>query len=179
MIKEIWKDIKGYEGLYQVSNLGRVKSLPREWITGINSKRQHKEIILKSGSYLNGYLHVSLYKDNNKEIKTIHKLVAKAFILNPENKPEVNHKDGIKSHCEETNLEWNTKSENKIHALKFGLRKSGENHIQAKLTNEMVRLIKNSLTISLQEFANICNVRKQTIWKIRHNKSHKYLLLEV
>jgi hypothetical protein len=173
-MQEIFKDIHGYEGLYQVSNLGRIKSLKRSWIAGINSKRKHDEIILKVHKIAGEYLGVCLTKHGNQKDYLVHRLVAQTFIPNPDNKPEVNHKDGIKSHCYVDNLEWNTISENKIHALKMGLRSSGENQVQSKLTNEMARLIRNSILLTQQELANIFDVRKQTIWKIIHNKSYKF-----
>lgn len=103
-MEEIWKDVVGYEGLYQVSNLGNIKSL--------NYNRTGEERILKPRTDKDGYLQVNLY--NNKKLKTfkIHRLVAKAFIPNPDNKPEVNHKDEDKTNNCLTNLEWMTRLEN-------------------------------------------------------------------
>lgn len=84
MEKECWKDVKGYEGLYQVSTLGRVKSLPRNTTHGK---------ILKSIVDKDGYLYVNLYNNGYRKKMKIHRLVAQAFIPNPQNKPEVNHID--------------------------------------------------------------------------------------
>lgn len=100
-MNEIWKDIDGYEGLYQVSNLGRVKS----------SKH---DIILKTYSN-RGYHQVQLSKNNIKSNKTIHRLVAQAFIPNPDNKPQVNHIDEDKTNNKVSNLEWVTAKENSNH----------------------------------------------------------------
>jgi hypothetical protein len=123
-MKEIWKDIKGYERLYQVSNMGRVKSLARFQKAKENSISYRKEKFLKiSTRKKDGYLVCWLYKNGIRKTYLIHILVAKEFILNPENKPQVNHKDGIKSHCYESNLEWMTRSENEKHAWKIGLQK--------------------------------------------------------
>lgn len=105
---EIWKDIKGYEGLYKVSNLGRVKSLSRR--DRLNRVIQEK--VLKPGSNKVGYLHVNLYKEGRVKICKVHRLVAQAFIPNPEDKPEVNHKDEDKTNNKVENLEWMTCKEN-------------------------------------------------------------------
>ena len=101
-MKEVWKDIKGYEGLYQISNLGRVKRVT----TGR---------ILKGGKDKDGYLMVKLYKNNIRSNKKIHRLVAEAFIPNPENKPQVNHADENKTNNSLDNLEWMTAKENINH----------------------------------------------------------------
>lgn len=105
---ETYKDIKGYEGLYQVSNLGNVKSLRRN-------------IIKKPSINSRGYISINL--SVNKVIKsmTIHRLVALHFISNPENKREVNHKNGIKTDNKVENLEWTTSSENVQHGYDSGL----------------------------------------------------------
>lgn len=117
---EIWKWIKGYENLYQISNFGRVKSF--------NSKDK-KIRILRPVLFKNGYLHVSLHKKEGDKLisktPTIHSLVARAFIPNPENLPEINHIDGNKFNNHFENLEWCTTKKNAAHALKTGLRKFG------------------------------------------------------
>lgn len=84
-MKEEWRPVKGYEGLYEVSNMGRVKSL-----------HASQEIILKQGEYTNGYMGANLSKDGTANMKLVHRLVAIAFIQNPNNYEEVNHKDGNK-----------------------------------------------------------------------------------
>ena len=104
-IKEIWKDVKDYEGLYQVSNLGRVKSLERKSWNGYKWFIK-KERILKPRPLKAGYLKVSLSKDGIVKDFLIHRLVAIAFIPNPNNLPEVNHKDENKGNNWYCNLEW-------------------------------------------------------------------------
>ena len=98
---EIWLDIEGYEGLYQISNKGRVKSL-----------YNGSERILKSYDNGHGYLIVALTKESSLKFIMIHRLVAQAFIPNPENKPQVNHKDENKKNNCVDNLEWATAKEN-------------------------------------------------------------------
>lgn len=97
-MSEIWRDIEGYEGKYQVSNLGNVKSL--------NYRYTGKEGVLKAIKDCNGYLYVNLYKNRNHKKYIIHRLVASAFIENPNCYPEVNHKDEVKTNNRVENLEW-------------------------------------------------------------------------
>lgn len=95
---EIWRDIKDYEGLYQVSNFGSVKSL--------NYNHTGKEKILSTGKVSGGYLSVQLYKNGKGKMYSVHRLVAQAFIPNPLNLPQVNHKDENPSNNHVDNLEW-------------------------------------------------------------------------
>ena len=105
MLLEIWKDIEGYEGLYQVSNLGRVKSLK---VSKIKSER-----IRKSYQQSSGYISIVLCKNGKVTNHKIHRLVANAFIDNPDNLPEVNHMDEDKTNNCVDNLEWCDSSYNK------------------------------------------------------------------
>ena len=119
-MKEVWKPIKGYEGLYEVSNLGRVKSLPKKRINGTNFYIQ-KERILKPQLKTNRYLGVGLIKNKIHKNFLIHRLVAKAFIDNPYNLPQINHIDCNKLNNNADNLEWCTQKQNLEHAFKNGL----------------------------------------------------------
>jgi len=108
MKNEIWKPVVGYEGLYEVSNLGRVKSLPRNGT--IRQERVLRENVKRSG-----YVNIVLRKNGKPRTFRLHRLVARAFIQNPENKPQVNHKNGDKRDNRAINLEWTTVSENLKH----------------------------------------------------------------
>lgn len=114
MIEE-WRDIEGYEGLYQVSNLGRVKSLERVIIRANNRAMPYKEQILKNRKTSNGYLYVSLYKNKQCKNHSIHRLVAQSFIENPNNYEEINHIDENKTNNNVVNLEWCTRKQNMAH----------------------------------------------------------------
>lgn len=109
---EIWRDIDGYNGKYQVSNLGNVKSIYTIYvINGIHNK-YYRDIILQPFAQKNGYLNVCLWKDGKKKNRLIHQLVAQSFIPNPNNLPQVNHKDEDKTNNVVSNLEWCTAKEN-------------------------------------------------------------------
>lgn len=119
---EIWKPVKDYEGIYEVSNLGRVKSLKKWRRTGINSGYFQKDKILKQDCNYNGYAKIDFHKNKVRKGFLVHRLVAEAFIPNPENKPQINHKNKIKLDNKVENLEWVTSSENIIHAFENGRR---------------------------------------------------------
>ena len=126
MKNEIWRDIKGYEGLYQISNLGRVKSLGRKSYSNVCLK---DKILNPALECKNGYKRVCLCKDGKEKRIKVHRLVAQAFIPNPDNKPIINHKDGNKLNNSVDNLEWISRSDNVKHAYQIGLnRPSGGGH---------------------------------------------------
>ena len=113
-MNEVWRAIPGYEGLYEVSNRGRVRSVDRVAIGrwGHNRRQAH---ILKQTPNGRGYLQVRFSIDGVKSAPLVHRLVASAFIPNPEGLPQVNHKDGVKGNNSVDNLEWCTASENALH----------------------------------------------------------------
>ena len=131
---EIWKDIAGYEGRYQVSNLGRVKSLSR--VTHFNGRVRTEPERIMAFSYRVGYPTVNLRKDGSRCSKQVHRLVAEAFIPNPNNYPIVNHKDFIQTNNAVSNLEWCTQghnvrwsSDNMCHPRKSKPTNTGEKYI--------------------------------------------------
>ena len=123
---ENWKTIRGYEGLYEVSDNGNVRSLDR-YVTQLTKggnlmTRLYKGLMVKPRIGKVGYKYLHLSKAGVRTTLKIHRLVALNFIDNPENKPEVNHKDGDKTNNNVANLEWATSSENKQHAVDTGLK---------------------------------------------------------
>lgn len=111
---EVWKEIPGFEGRYQVSNLGRVMSIQ-------DNHGKYKEQIKATRISNKGYVYVSLFIKDRQHNVSVHHAVASAFIPNPDNKPTVNHIDGSKQNNRVDNLEWATYSENLKHAFKIGL----------------------------------------------------------
>lgn len=161
---EIWKDIDGYEGIYQISNLGRVRSLDRINCRGQSIKGQIRKFRIDS----KGYPQVRLSKNGKYQDIFIHKLVAVAFIPNPDNKETVNHKDGDKMNWSIDNLEWMTTEENTQHAIDNGLRKD-------ILTNEDCEYIRQVYTPRHSEYgatalAKRYGVHKSQIAKIGKGK---------
>ena len=118
---EEWRDIDGFIGLYQISNLGRVKSLAREtpftnrW--GQRITRTRKEFIMRTKIQYNGYVCVTFRKNSKPHTISVHRLVAMAFIPNPENKPQIDHIDGNKQNNIASNLRWVTAAENAANPL--------------------------------------------------------------
>ena len=170
---EIWKDIKGYEGLYQVSNKGHVKSL------GNNKTRKEKILSLKPESH--GYVKVKLCKNNKREHKYVHRLVAEAFLPNPDNLPVVNHKIDDFEHRSDNrveNLEWCTVEYNNnygAHNEKLSKSLKGKKHKKPKLerkilcietgeifdtSQDVIDMMFNGKGYSSHIRANICGQRK-------------------
>ena len=118
---EEWRDITGYEGLYQVSNLGRIKSLSKVIMCRNGCARRYPEAILKDMEVGNGYRCVVLYINHMGRQMYVHRLVAKEFIPNPSGLRDVNHIDGCKTNNNCKNLEWCTRSHNIKHAYDHGL----------------------------------------------------------
>lgn len=162
---EQWRPIDGFDK-YQVSNFGRVKSF--KWT---------KPRILKP-VLVGEYLGINFSISGKLKWRTIHTLVAETFIPNPEGKPEVNHKIGMKFNCHVENLEWATQSENMQHAHNTSLQIAvhGEEHGRAKLTKEQAKEIRdNPDQLSQRALAKIYGVNKATICAIQSGKSWKHV----
>lgn len=119
---EQWKEIEGFDGLYLVSNLGRVLRKRREYINPQGATCVVEEKELKPSLNGNGYLHYKIRYNGTRKTLKAHRLIALAFIPNPDNKPYINHIDGNKTNNNISNLEWVTAKENTRHAVALGLR---------------------------------------------------------
>jgi hypothetical protein len=147
---EVWIDIRGYEGIYQISSHGRVKSL-------IKGEKIRKIQINKNR---NDYCEISLFNNGIEKRFKVHRLVAENFISNEDNKPEVNHKDGNKSNNCVDNLEWVTSKENKKHAWDNSLYSS--NHKKRKI----ICLETGKIFDSVIECSKILNIDRRTIFRV-------------
>jgi hypothetical protein len=174
---EIFKDIEGYEGYYQISNLGKVKSLHRIVDNHSGFKKVLKEKFLNPNISKTGYYVVSFKKNNIKKTFKVHRLIANSFIPHVKDKKFVNHINGIKTDNRIENLEWCTILENNLHARKTGLvNDSGCNHVSSKLTEEqVVFIIKSSL--KLKDLGNMFNVDFTTIYKVKKRITYKNVLI--
>jgi hypothetical protein len=161
MGNEIWKDVYGYEGLYQISNLGNVRS-------------NYKLLTPQKTRF--GYMKIRLSINNVRKGFFMHRLVAIAFIENKENKRCVNHKDGIKTNNNVDNLEWATHSENERHAYLNGLQpsKEGVKNGRCKLTELDIIEIRNTKK-TLVELSSMYNVTPTAISNIKRYKLWKHI----
>ena len=167
---EIWKDIKDYEGLYQVSNLGNVRSLDKiiyqKNKSGKNQKHIYRGKELKKQKQLNGYEVVNLYKDAKMTKKLVHRLVAIAFIENKLNRHFINHKDNDKTNNNVENLEWCTQSENVVYAYTHGVKIPPNMRKVKRLNKEDIFI---DMFESIQDAERFTNVRATNISKCCRN----------
>jgi predicted DNA-binding protein YlxM (UPF0122 family) len=181
-MQEIWKSLKGiveYGDYYEVSNLGRVRSVDRR-VNSRNGKRLVKGQILKQQVDKYGYMRVYCYLNGKGRNYQVHRLVALSFIPNLENKPQVNHKDGNKQNNHIDNLEWSTNKENMKHAFSIGLNEGikGEENVNAKLTeNDVVNIYNLYKTnkYSMKDLADKFNTSETNVFNIVSRNSWKHL----
>lgn len=178
---EIWRDVPDYVGLYQVSNLGRVKSLDRDLKGGAGSKgiRTYKGKVLNQENMKAGYRGIRLWVNGKSKRYSAHQLVALAFIPNPDDKRTVNHINGCKTDNNVCNLEWHTYSENLIHAFDTNLKSNpkGSNCSWSKLTEADVRQIKLLLNQKVKgvDIAKQFNTTSSNIYAIKNGKSWNHI----
>ena len=163
---EIWSDIVGYEGHYQISTFGRVKSL-----------KKGREKILMPFIDKDGYFSIALSKESTVRKFKIHRLVAQAFIPNLDDKPHINHIDGNKMNNHVSNLEWCTNRENNYHAIKMGLRRYQRNSHRA-LTDEQAAWCRKvhipfDSELGSTALANIFGITQPCMNAILHGKTYK------
>lgn len=153
--KEFWKDLKDYEGIYQISTFGRIFSFyGNDFLVGQLTKK--------------GYWSYQLTKNGILNAKLAHRLVALTYLKNPKNKRTVNHKDGNKLNCYYKNLEWNTYLENNLHALRTCLRVNKKGHVVER-TNVLDQTT-NKIYINISECAKEFKVNPVTLNRYLHGK---------
>jgi hypothetical protein len=172
MSKEVWKDIKGYDGFYQVSSVGRIRGVKRMDSIG----RTRKKSILKLSTSHNGYFFVRLNKNGKGKPIRVNRAVAEAFIPNPENKLVTNHKDCNRKNNKVENLEWATYSENNKYTSLFGNKNyvHGIAHPFSKLTQEKADEIRKKYVkniVSMRKLADEYGVSVGTIQSLIEKKT--------
>ena len=176
MNAEIWKDVVGYEGIYQCSNIGRIKSLDHKVYHSNYKYRIQKGRIISVSKSKKGYLQVSLSKNGKRFHTGVHRIMAISFIDNPENKPQVNHIDGNKENNLLSNLEWVTNSENQIHAINGGLcsHNRGENHHMSIFSNGQIKVMRLlfKLGVNNRKVAELYNCSDAVVSNIKLNKTY-------
>lgn len=180
MQKEIWKPIEGYGRLYEVSNMGKVKVLE-----SFNKRNNHgkmviyhqKEIIRKVGLASSGYALITLRKNGKTKSFLLHRIVAKAFISNPENKPNVNHIDNDPANNATSNLEWVTQKENYAHSERQGRNTFGERSGVSKLKEvDVLKIREMYRSGSLKaDIANIFSITTANVVYIVSRKTWKHI----
>ena len=169
-MKEIWKPVKNHELLYEVSNLGRIKFLPRV-VRVKDGFYLRKERVIKNSKTRTGYLSVTFNEPEGSSYGSVHRLVATAFIPNLENKPCVNHKDfNTQNNCVD-NLEWVTDKENTFHSIDrlfFNKGMKGEIHPRSLFTNIQVSEIKRMRIegMKYKDIAKVFNASENTLLAI-------------
>lgn len=176
-MQEEWKDIIGYESIYQASNLGRIRSLDREvYNNGNKTLCKVKGKILKPNKDKGGYQYVGLVKDKIKTTSIkVHKLIALIFCEGYAEGLEVNHKDGIRDNNIYTNLEWVTRSQNIRDTFKRGRDVNGEKGNGSKLKNEYIGIIASLYDSGIKQsiIAKAFGVSQGTISNLILNKHYK------
>lgn len=177
--KEEWRPVKGFEDDYEVSNIGRIRSIEREFpiirngknFTS-NRKAKYRTVIISPSS---GYCFVTTHRRfGNAKLLLVHRLVAQAFIPNPENKPCVNHKNSTRTDNRVENLEWCTSKENAAHKVEMKRHIRGSLHKLAKINEDIAMQIFNSV-LTVKETADKFNTSTHKVYEIKRKKSWKHI----
>ena len=169
-----WRDVVGYEGLYQVSDGGHVRSLDRVVPHARNVHRHIKGQYIRPSINRAGYFKVGLSRDGCRDTQMVHRLVAKAFLCQAAvDSTEVNHKSGNKLDNRVCNLEWVTPSQNMRHAFATGLNHKRESHAQVKMNAAKVRVLRRCLEMgmTLRESAAVFGIREASACFIRQGRN--------
>lgn len=175
--EEVWKDVVGYEDYYQVSSLGRIRSLDR-MVKTVKYSYLIKGKILSHSNSKKRYPNLMLNRFGKFKNVDIHRLMAIAFLPNPLNKKQVNHINGIKNDNRLENLEWVTPKENSVHSRLTGLAKqNGEDSVWAKLKNEDVLAIREMAEngITFREIGEKFGIHAMTAWNIANRRRWKHI----
>lgn len=164
---EIWKEVKGFEDCYEISNLGNLRTKERLVKHYKGGFRKYKAQVKKTRLNHKGYLRCNLKKDGKRYDFSVHRLVAIAFLKKDKERELVNHKNGIKTDNRLENLEWCTQEENVKHAVKTRL-------IKTKLTDKEAMEIKNS-KLSNRKLAKQYGIDSTIVWRIKNGKAYKHL----
>lgn len=181
MIEE-WREIEGYEGYYEVSNLGKVRSLDRKVFNPKSGMTVRRGCLFQPNTNHKGYKYVGFSKNGVRSgLLFVHKLVANAFVPNQENKPQVNHRDGNKLNNASWNLEWNTDAENQKHAKDNFLKSRNDKHKDAVLTNRHVLFLPKLFEIGMNQgmIAKIYGVDRHVIMNILKGVSYRQIVPEI
>ena len=179
---EIWKDIKGYEGMYQISNYGRIKSLERVFLKFKRGRKEKMEVYLPEkirsiGNNNKSYPKISLWRNGKVDWRLIHRLVAQHFIDNPMNYNQVLHKDDNPRNYHWSNLEWGTQSKNIKDAVERGRWHIGAKNNKSKLKDHQIPEIRELIKkgISCCKIAPQFNISVNQILGIKNNKIWKHI----
>lgn len=185
-MEEVWKDIQGFEGIYQVSNKGRVRSLDR-YVECADSFRHYKGKIMKQDKKKNGYMQICLRRQKIQKQALVHRLVANAFIPNTDNLPDVNHKDENKENNSVENLEWCTQAYNNSYgegykqrsknAIKYAIQKQSMPVLQYSTDGKFIAEYYSATEAARQNncrqggISECCNGKQKTaygyVWKYK------------
>ena len=175
---EVWRNIKNYENIYQISNLGRVKSLERTIFRNGNTCVLRERILKPASNVVSGHLSVSLHKDNFAKTHSVHVLVITTFVGSPKTGQECRHLNGKPDDCRLFNLKWGTRAQNVRDAMSHGTnyKPQGELHLSAILTEKQVlRIRERATTEKIADLAREYGVSWYAVYDIKHKRTWRHI----